>query len=190
MKSRAGLTFLLINVVLSSWVLRTPPALAQKEVCRDVGEVAPTKTLRTVELPKFGINIDIPKNYRSMSRSDGSIEILDPNQFAMVSCIARGGKVLNPHGWLSFKIRQINHPKNVDLITLVNQLAPHQNTERSVYDLDGTGVIINQDNGRGGFAEAWFIPPSTAKAVVMTISCDCRIKTEDIVRELNRTKLR
>jgi hypothetical protein len=58
--------------------------------------------MRTVELPQFGINLDIPEDYRTMARKDGSVEIMDPNHFELVSCIARGGKAIGAHGWWAF----------------------------------------------------------------------------------------
>lgn len=174
----------LIGILFCFYSADANPVLAQQELCRETGRNAPAKTSRTLELPQFGIDIDIPENYRAMSLKDGSVGILDPDQFEILSCTARGGKVLGAHGWYLFSIRQIENSKKADLIDVVKQSEQSQYTK---YNLDGTMAIITSD---GNSASAWFIPPDTQKIVIMTVSCDCRIGPEDIVKELNKTRLR
>lgn len=68
------------------------------QVCESDGNFeAASETHRIVELPEFGIQIKIPSNYRTMKRQDGSVEILHPDDFEHIQCVARGG--LGAHGY-------------------------------------------------------------------------------------------
>jgi hypothetical protein len=177
----------LIGILFCFCSAEANPVLAQQELCRETGRNAPAKTSRTLELPQFGIDIDIPKNYRAMSLKNGSVGILDPDQFEILSCTARGGKVLGAHGWYLFSIRKIENFKKAGLLDVVKQSEQSQYTNYNKYNLDGTMAIITST---GSSASAWFIPPNTQKIVIMTVSCDCRIGPEDIIKELNKTRLR
>jgi hypothetical protein len=179
------LSFIFMGFYLSTSGVQ--PAMSQQELCRDAGYVAPSRDMRTVELPQFGIDLNIPENYRTMARKDGSVKIMDPSHFELVSCIARGGKVLDPHGSWGFSIHQVSNPENLTLPDLVAQIEASEHIKLYKYNLDNTNAVIVHDRGR---ATAYFISPKINKVVAMHVGCDCTVGLEDIVRELNRTRLR
>ncbi|NJO11837.1 MAG: hypothetical protein HC873_21920 [Leptolyngbyaceae cyanobacterium SL_1_1] len=164
------------------------PVVAQQELCRDIGEVASSETLRTLELPQFGINIDIPENYRALARNDGSVEILDPGNFELASCVARGGEVTFGRGTSSFTIRLVNNSRNLPLLTLSQQEGGYDGNHYR-YNLVGTQAIITESS-TGYYVGAWFAPPTIDDVVVMEVSCDCELSRDDIVMELDNTRLR
>jgi hypothetical protein len=164
------------------------PVIAQQELCRDIGQVAPSETLRTLELPQFGINIDIPENYRALARNDGSVQILDPGTFELISCLARGGEALGARGMSSLTVRLVNNPGNLPLLTLSQQEELYDGSYY-LYNLSGTQAIITESN-EGYSVRAWFAPPTIDNVGVMEISCDCELSRDDIVMELDRTRLR
>jgi hypothetical protein len=179
--------FSLISLLSSIVITNINPVIAQQELCRDVGFVEPSYTYRTLELPQFGINIDIPENYRAIAKNDGSIEILDAGNFELRSCIARGGKFVLPRGGTGgLTIRLVKNPKKLSVVTLVQrEKQPYDEYYR--YNLNGVEVIILYSPH---FIRAWFSPPRINGVVVMEIGSDVELSPEDIVTELDRTKLR
>lgn len=177
----------IISLLLSTVMINYHPVTAQRELCRDVGFVQPSYTYRTLELPQFGIDIDIPENYRTMAKNDGSIEILDPGNFELRSCIARGGKVVLPRGGSGgLTIRLVKNPKKLSVVTLVQrEKQPYDEYYR--YNLNGVEVIILYSPH---FMRAWFSPPTIDGVVVMEVSSDVELSTESIITELDRTRLR
>ncbi len=178
------LSFILWGFTCTYWGVQ--PAMSQQELCRDTGYITPSNNMKTVELPQFGIDLDIPENYRTMARKNGSVGIMDPNHFELVSCIARGGKVIGAHGWWAFEIHQVSNPENLTLSDLVFQLEPSEYARFYKYNLDNANTIIARGHDR---VTAYFISPTINRVVAMTIACDCNVEPADIVRELNRTRL-
>jgi len=176
------------NLLLLSSILDSHPAIAQEELCRDIGEVAPSETLRTLEIPRFGINIDIPENYRTLALNNGSVQILDPGSFELVSCLARGGETPFARGMSSFTIHLDNNPRNLSLLRLAQQDGLYDGNSYR-YNLSGTEVVIAESGG-GYSVGAWFTPPRIDGVVVMEVSCDCEVDRNDIVFELDRIRLR
>lgn len=176
-----------ISILLSNIIINIPSVTAQQELCRDIGFVEASETYRTLELPQFGINIDIPENYRAIARNDGSIEILDPGNFELRSCMARGGKVVFGRGGAGgLTIRLVKNPRNLPLLTLLRQEKVYYNNYYR-YNLSGVEVVITDAVHT---IEAWFSPPKINGVVVMEISSDVELSKEDIVTKLDRTRLR
>jgi hypothetical protein len=46
----------------------------------------PSKTTKTVKFPQYGIQMEIPDNWRSMLRTDGVIQILDNSTYKILQC--------------------------------------------------------------------------------------------------------
>lgn len=176
------------NVLLFSLIMNIHPVIAQQELCRDIGEVAPSQTLRTLELPQFGINIDIPENYRALAQNDGSVQILDPGNFELVSCVARGGEAPFERGMSRLTIRPVNNPRNLPLLTLSQQEEIYDGSYYR-YNLDGTQAIITESSA-GYSVGAWFVSPTIDEVILVEISCDCELSRDDIVMELDKTRLR
>lgn len=176
----------IIGLLLSNVMINSHPVTAQQELCRDIGFVGRSETYRTLKLPQFGINIDIPENYRVMALNDGSIEILDPGIFEIRSCMARGGKSFFGGGAGGLTIRLVKNPRNLPLLTLLRQEGvSYDNYYR--YNLSGVEVVITDAVYTIG---AWFSPPATEGVVVMDISSDIELSKDFIIEELDRTHLR
>ncbi|MFM2064200.1 MAG: hypothetical protein RLZZ507_3871 [Cyanobacteriota bacterium] len=178
----------LVNAILFSVFGNIHPATAQQELCRDIGEVSPAHTLRTLELPQFGISIDIPENYRALARNDGSVQILDPGNFELISCISRGGTAPFARGMSSFTIRLVNNPRNLTLLNLAQQQGLYDGKNYR-YNLSGKQVLITESDS-GYSVAAWFTPPGINGVVMMEMSCDCELGKDDILMELDKTRLR
>ncbi|MBW4651638.1 MAG: hypothetical protein KME20_01025 [Kaiparowitsia implicata GSE-PSE-MK54-09C] len=165
----------------------TTPALAQREICRDNDWVAPSSTLRTIELPQFGIDMDIPANYRAIAVSYGSVDIYDPGTYEIVACLNRGGEASVPRSLELFSIRRVSNPRNLTLPALIQQEeGAFQPKYR--YNLAGTTVFVMQPLGFG--VTAWFTPRGARDAIVMYDTCDCDPRDSDLFNRLNHTRFR
>jgi len=75
-------------------------------------ELASSK-FRTVKLYHYGIEVDIPSNYRSIKEQDGSVKIIHPNYFAVFQCIKNGGR--GGQGYESLDINLIDRDSSMSL---------------------------------------------------------------------------
>jgi hypothetical protein len=65
----------------------------RQRLCTVDKKFEPNSTnFRTIRLDHYGIEVDIPSNYRSIKEQDGSVKILHPNYFALFQCINNGGR--------------------------------------------------------------------------------------------------
>ncbi|PZO44591.1 MAG: hypothetical protein DCF19_02265 [Pseudanabaena frigida] len=72
-----------------------------------------SKNFRTIKLYHYGIEVDIPSNYRSIKEQDGSVKILHPNYFALFQCISNGGK--GGQGYESLDIHLVDRDTSISL---------------------------------------------------------------------------
>lgn len=72
-----------------------------------------SKTFRAIKLYHYGIEVDIPSNYRSIKERDGSVKIIHPNYFALFQCIKNGGK--GGQGYESLNIRLVGRDPSISL---------------------------------------------------------------------------
>ena len=72
-----------------------------------------SKNFRTIKLEHYGIEVDIPSNYRSIKEQDGSVKILHPNYFALFQCIKNGGR--GGQGYESLDINLIDRDSSMSL---------------------------------------------------------------------------
>jgi len=178
---------LLLSSLLLLGVAPIPPASTQQEICRDEFEIEPSDNLRTLELPQFGIDIDIPANYRAIALNDGSVRIYDPGTYEIIACLHRGGIASVPRGIRSFTINLVGNPRNLPLPALIEQEeGAFQSRHR--YNLNGTPVFVTEPPGIG--ISAWFAPPRARGIVSMYDSCECQPLDSDIFTRLNSTRLR
>ena len=126
-----------------------------------------SSTNRTVSLPQFGIAIDIPDNYRTMLRNDGSVAILDPTVYELLKCrineeYAFGG------GFGSESIELISNPSKLPILELASQ---YQSVESvSLHHLQGLeGYIL----ANGSSTSYWVEIPGINGVVVFSDHCDC-----------------
>lgn len=157
-----------------------------QEICRDVVDIPPTNTTKTVEFKKFGIRIKIPSNYRTMLLNDGAVEIIDPAMFELFRCQARGGKVLFARGYAPFRIRLVPNPQNLPPLVLAQTLRGYEGRVYT-YNLDGTKVVIVESESTFSVG-AWFTIPGINGVVEMEASCDCETTKEDMVLYLDKTE--
>lgn len=180
-------SFLLLGVSLL-------PALAQEpEYCSTDGDFEPpAETLRTVALPDFGIAVEIPSNYRTMKRQDGIVEILHPDDFEMLQCIAQGG--LGASGYYSETIQLVEPDPS---ITLREQAiwsvgygfdangrripAYSQITEYNQNSL--SGYIVQSISGYSVTFLGTY--PGGSKLLDVTAGCDCDVDMQAVIDVLS-----
>ena len=126
-----------------------------------------SSTNRTVSLPQFGIAIDIPDNYRTMLRNDGSVAILDPTVYELLKCIANGGSAPGM-GFSSELIELIPNPSELPILELASQYQSGDSV--SLHHLQGLeGYIL----ANGFSASYWVEIPGINGVVVFSDYCDC-----------------
>jgi hypothetical protein len=60
----------MFTLLLTASLSITPSPSIAEEICRDIGFVPPSETTRLVKFDKFGIQIKIPSNFRTMLLND------------------------------------------------------------------------------------------------------------------------
>jgi hypothetical protein len=153
----------------------------------------PSSTLRTIRLEQFGIQVSIPENFRTMLRQDGTVEILHPNDFAMIECLAQGGR--GGGGYYSERIRLVSQDPSLSLReqaiwSVGYDYDIHQNkipiaTQVIEYNqLSLSGYIVT--SRIGSFVN--FMGNVTGRTEILEIdaSCDCLVEVKDLTTLLSR----
>lgn len=173
---------------IGSLSLKSPTAIAQQEVCRDA-LVEASEEMRTVELPQFGIDIDIPANYRAIAFDKDHIGIMNPGNWELLQCIERGGEVLFPRGSFGFNIYKSDYLTPQAALEAQKEEPYYSTGTIYTYYLGETEVLI-EEHESGMEVSAFFSHPDIKGVTIMNLICDCELTVETIVRELDRTRLR
>ena len=202
----AGFSLLLLPMVSAE------QTQAQAKLCSSDGNYEPrSPTSRTVRLPDFGLEVDIPSNYRAMRRQNGrrqngrrqngqrqneQVVILHPDDFAMLHCIANGG--YGGHGYYSESIELVERDRTLSL--------KDQAIGVMGYSTDAAGnrqpIAVNVLSYDRGDLSGYIATANTNYAVVFTGTlpghsqllqvsavCDCEVEVEDVTRLLSKIRL-
>lgn len=173
---------------------------ARPKLCSDDGNYEPaSSTYKTVALPEFGIEVDIPDNYRTMKRNDGSVEILHPNDFEVFECIARGG--VGGGGYYSEVLELVDRDDSMSLREqAIWSVGYGYDAQENRIPLADKVIDYKQGNLSGYIAiqttsrarnSAVFLGevPGTEKILKIYPSCDCDTTVDDLKDLLSRVKL-
>lgn len=152
---------------------------------KEINEKA-SSILRTVRLEKFGIQVDIPENYRAILLQDGTVQILDPD-YVNSKCF-----------YLQTGIGGGMYSQNIRLIKANHSLTPRQQAIlASGYnqndELEPKIIEYNQGSLSGyivisDFGSIGFIGSIINKKQVLNISidCDCPVELDELKTLLSR----
>ncbi len=150
----------------------------------------PAKTLRTVKLPTLGISIDIPSNYRIIQRQSGSIEIVSPEEFEFLQCIAKHGT----RGLLGGG-RYAEWLKPLTQSEAMLKLEQDRQSDRQIYPYNkGNLEGFISANSRLDFGVSFVGRISDASTGQSTgyfevvVYCDCPVELSDLLDLLERIK--
>jgi hypothetical protein len=179
--SQSAIVFASPKQELQSVSMTQRKLLAQKENCQKYDrKFEPSPENKIVELKRFGIKVQIPKNYRTLLSSKGEVWILNSVDYDLLACFARGGRGGGRGMYYSF-IK--SHPnKGVDLKSLVRSLYG-ANSSIEPYSLSGlTGLLVEESPlSRGLISSSFFIQiPGIQNIVEIGAGCDCDVKAENI----------
>lgn len=160
---------------------------AGSAVCPDVAEVPASDRLRTIELLQFGVAIAIPANFKTRTLPDGTVEILDPGTFEVLSCVEQGGQAIAPRGLYSFRISSLPNPAGLALSDFLQQQGEIDPNAQSG-NLNNTPVLITRPEP-GYTVRAWFTHPTPQQVIMLAESCDCELEYDDMRFWLQRTQL-
>jgi hypothetical protein len=169
-------------LIWSATATRISQALPQKCVEDGTYEPAATTT-RTVKLPEFGLQIAIPENYRTLKRDRNNVEILHPDDYAFITCIAAGGEGLG-HGYYSEYITLVSESAEDKIRQAVSNGAEANPYNQGVF----SGHIIAFSSERGAFNRSEFLGTigNSDRLFSITPSCDCDTDSEDLTRLMAR----
>jgi hypothetical protein len=176
---------LAISSALSLSASSSPIAQAAPRCVEDSIYEPASDTTRTVKIPEFGIEVDIPENYRTLKRQSGAIEILHPDDYQFITCIVSGGEGLG-HGYYSDYIAVVEFGAAADRIRqMVANGADVTPYNQGVF----SGRIIATP-ARRGIANASFLGTIGESDRLFNIypSCDCDTNTADLTRLMARIR--
>ena len=178
-------------------LMASPTAAQAVDFCGTDGDYEPAaETLRTLELPNFGIAVEIPSNYRAMLRQNGEVEILHPDDFAMLQCLAQGGA--GAHGYYSETIQLVTPDPDLSLreqaIWSVGYGFDENDNRIPAYaDIveynqgDLSGYIVQS---LSGYAVTFLgTYPGSRQLLEVSAGCDCSVEIEDVTEVLSRIML-
>jgi hypothetical protein len=178
----------LLIVLASLALLPMPATLAQGQLCATDGEFEPaSETLRTVELPDFGLAVAIPSNYRAMKRQDGSVSILHPDDFAVLQCIAQGG--YGASGYYSETIQLVTPDPALSLrdqaiwsvgyqMDAGDRRLPAYSQVRDYSQNGFSGYLVESLSGYGVTFLGTY--PGSSQLLEVSAACDCPVEMQDV----------
>jgi hypothetical protein len=169
-------------LIWSAISTRISQALPQK--CVEDGTYEPaTTTTRTVKLPEFGLQIDIPENYRTLKRDRNNVEILHPDDYAFITCIASGGEGLG-YGYYSEYITLESASAEDKIREAVSNGATANPYNQGIF----SGHIITFSSERSAFGRSKFLGTIGNNDRIFSVyaSCDCDTEMEDLTRLMAR----
>lgn len=162
---------LLSTFVIAAMQAQGTGAIAQTEFCPDPGPIPAADATRSLALPQFGLNLTIPANFRSILRSNGAVEIVNPGTYQVLNCVAQGGQALG-RGYSSTIVRSLPNPEQISLQQFVEQNT-RLNGSITPYVWNGKqGYLVRSRLDRS--AQFWLNPKTTPEVVVISSGCDCR----------------
>jgi hypothetical protein len=189
-----GFCFILTLIPLGHALNDRSVAQAKPKLCSANEKYEPaSKTHRTTRLPDFRIEVDIPSNYKTMKRRDGSVWIVHRLDFEHLQCIAKGGG--GGRGLYYEGIRLVERDRSVTLKDQAIKLVGNRS------ELSGIRLLKYQKNNISGYLIDVPSPAFNHAAFVGTIkgwenkvlridaSCDCDTKLKDVQSLLNRIRV-
>jgi len=173
MKSRQALSVTVATSLLLMFsTVHGENTQAQTRTCSrgNYGELA-SSTYRTVELPEFGIEVDIPENYRTMKLQSGAVKILHPDDYDFIQCMASGGRGRGG-GYDAQIIRLVNREEAVQ--RLQNDISGRSAEVREHRQGDFSGYITTDLRSYGVTFTG--TAPGISKAFVIAELCDCDVE--------------
>ncbi|MBD2115039.1 hypothetical protein [Leptolyngbya subtilissima] len=167
-------------------LLPTSPAIAQAGYCADPGPIPAAETNRELELPKFGMTLTIPSNFRAILRNNGEVEIVNPGTYQVLTCVAQGGRALG-RGYASIIVRSVNNSENLELQQFVEQNTNFQG-QISPYALDDQIGYLVQSRSDSS-AQFWLQLVDRSDVVVISAGCSCRGMREHLISILDQSSL-
>jgi hypothetical protein len=175
-------TLLLIN---SLGGIANPFKQAQTQICRDPGSIPADEATRSLELPQFGVTLAIPSNFRAVLRNNGTVEIVNPGTYEVLTCVAQGGQALG-RGYFSITVQSIINSKNLDLQEFVEQNSLLKGNI-SPYNFNGqVGYFVQSPLDSS--AQFWLKPTASSSVTIISAGCDCRGMSDRLVTLLERSR--
>lgn len=168
--------------------LNSSKRLAQRENCLKYDRtVNPSTQTRTVALKQFGIKIQIPENYKTLLRNDGSVMILNPVDYDLIACTTRGG--YGGRGFYHSFVKSIPNPKNLPLESFARSQYKSDSFIELYKSSDLQRVLV--DIPSPAFrSSAFFVKiPGLQNIVQIGAGCDCDISPADVKRFLQTVSL-
>ncbi|ACA99470.1 MULTISPECIES: hypothetical protein [Cyanophyceae] len=135
-----------------------PPATSQG-VCRNTNDLSAVDATRIVKFEQFGIQLEIPRNFRTMLRNDGSISILRPGDFNLIRCLAQGTPVLGTDAIYPQTLRRQPNPQNLTLQEFAQGRTVGPNPKVSRASINGIDVVFAEIQSQFDVAYGWYEAP-------------------------------
>ncbi|MBV5260776.1 hypothetical protein FLX56_20380 [Synechococcus moorigangaii CMS01] len=136
-------------------IRRSPPATGQG-VCPNKDATMTAPDTRTVKFEQFGIQLEIPRNFRTMLRNDGSISILKPGDFNLIRCLTEGVPVLGTNAMYPQTLRHQPNPQNLTLQEFAQGRAVGPNPTISRASINGIDVVFAEIQSQFDVAYGWY----------------------------------
>lgn len=161
-------------------VSKSSQILSQQENCLAYDHaVAPSVKKRTVKLKQFGLKVDIPDNFRTLLRNNGEVWILNPVDYDLITCSARGGR--GGRGLYYQFVKRIPNPKNLSLKAFVLNKYKANASIRPYKFSHLNGLLVESPGQAFGSSSFFLKTPTIENIIEISAGCDCDIKAKDVI---------
>ncbi|MDB9525546.1 hypothetical protein PN498_06070 [Oscillatoria sp. CS-180] len=182
--SRTRTRWLIVALALSA-IAFSPVRAQSQELCEPDGNYeSPSETLRTVELPELGVSVSIPENYRTMKLQNGAVQILHPDDFEWIQCVANGGR--GGGGYYFEMIQKVMPDPTLNLQEQASRMMG-SDIQIMAYQQNGLeGYIVNSVYG---YNVAFLgTIPGYQHLIEVSAGCDCEIEVEAVTDLLSEVR--
>lgn len=143
----------------------------------------PASTTRTVKLEQFGLQINIPENFRTLLYNNGNVDILSPGDFQIMQCWAQGQPVATEVlPFLSFQLHP--NPKNLKADEFAQQLSQSYVSPLQRERVNQLDLAMRESTAGYDIAYGWYQLPSTQG--IVQVSANTR---HDIYNTIEQAQL-
>ncbi len=156
-----------------------------------------SRRYKKVRINEGKIEFEIPDNYRTMKRQDGSVLILHPSDFEFLQCMERGGRGGRGYAFQEIKLIDIDESMSLQDKAILDATDETETPEKNLIDGESAFKFKFKNGNISGYVlltelkySSTFlgVTPDKKKALRIVAGCDCEVDMNSFLRLLSTVK--